>query len=105
MAPGTFVISTRSGTWADNNYYGDTNNAVSPSPDANYFEVLSNLNESLRPFYRFESGSSLAAAEVSGTAQSPKTITRYSPSSDFRTGMIVSVSDVAPRIGTPFFSH
>src|SRR5262249_31744226 len=33
----------------------------------NYFEVLSNLNDSLGPYYRFESGSSMAAAGVSGT--------------------------------------
>ena len=32
----------------------------------NYFEVLSNLNNTLGPFYRYESGTSLAAAEVSG---------------------------------------
>ena len=33
---------------------------------SNYFEVLSNLNETLGPFYRYESGTSLSAAEVSG---------------------------------------
>lgn len=66
VAPGTFIISTRSGEWADTAYYADTNNAFTSKPDANYFEVLSNLNQSLRPYYRFESGSSLAAAEVSG---------------------------------------
>lgn len=33
----------------------------------NYFEVLSNLNNQLGPFYRYESGSSMAAASVSGT--------------------------------------
>jgi len=33
----------------------------------NFLEVLSNLNDSLGPFYRFESGTSMAAADVSGT--------------------------------------
>ena len=33
----------------------------------NYFEVLSNLNNTLGPFYRYESGTSLSAADVSGT--------------------------------------
>ncbi|MDW8308178.1 MAG: S8 family serine peptidase [Verrucomicrobiales bacterium] len=32
----------------------------------NYFEVLSNMNNQLGPFYRYESGTSLAAADVSG---------------------------------------
>lgn len=32
----------------------------------NYFEVLSNMNLQLGPFYRYESGTSLAAADVSG---------------------------------------
>jgi len=37
------------------------------APDSNYFEVFSNLNASAGPLYRFESGTSVAAAEVSGT--------------------------------------
>ncbi len=37
-----------------------------PMAPSNYFEVLSNLNNTLGPFYRYESGTSLAAAEVSG---------------------------------------
>ncbi len=32
----------------------------------NYFEVLSNLNETLAPYYRYESGTSMAAPAVSG---------------------------------------
>jgi hypothetical protein len=32
----------------------------------NYFEVLSNLNETLAPWYRYESGTSMAAPAVSG---------------------------------------
>jgi len=32
----------------------------------NYFMVLSNLNDSLGPWYRYESGTSMAAADVSG---------------------------------------
>ncbi|HTL54613.1 MAG TPA: S8 family serine peptidase [Candidatus Limnocylindrales bacterium] len=67
VAPGTFVVSGRSTQWDQNTYYADSNNAVVPSPDANYFQVLSNLNTGLGPFYRFESGTSLAAASVSGT--------------------------------------
>jgi subtilisin family serine protease/subtilisin-like proprotein convertase family protein len=61
VAPGTFVISARSIQWDQTAYYTPTNGC------GNYFEVLSNLNETLGPFYRYESGTSLAAAEVSGT--------------------------------------
>jgi subtilisin family serine protease len=32
----------------------------------NYYTVLSNLNETLKPYYRYESGTSMAAADVSG---------------------------------------
>ena len=35
--------------------------------NGNYFEVLSNLNETLAPYYRYESGTSMAAPAVSGT--------------------------------------
>jgi subtilisin-like proprotein convertase family protein len=66
VAPGTFIISARSSQWNQQDYYSQTNNALTPMPDENYFEVLSNLNDSLGPFYRFESGTSLAAADVSG---------------------------------------
>ena len=60
VAPGTFVVSARSTQWDQLAYY---------QPDqrlGNYFEVLSNLNNTLGPFYRYESGTSMAAAEVSG---------------------------------------
>jgi subtilisin-like proprotein convertase family protein len=67
VAPGTFIISTRSTTWDQAAYYSRSNNFLSSAPDANYEQVLSNLNNGLGPFYRFESGTSLAAAEVSGT--------------------------------------
>jgi subtilisin-like proprotein convertase family protein len=40
---------------------------VTTNENGNYFEVLSNLNNQLGPFYRYESGSSMAAASVSGT--------------------------------------
>ncbi len=66
VAPGTFVLSTRSGQWNAAAYYAQAR-ALVDSPDTNYFEVLSNLNDSCGPFYRFESGSSIAAAQVSGT--------------------------------------
>jgi subtilisin family serine protease/subtilisin-like proprotein convertase family protein len=60
VAPGTFVISARSAQWNQLAYYNPTNDS------GNYFEVFSNLNNTLGPFYRFESGTSLSAAEVSG---------------------------------------
>lgn len=40
---------------------------VTTNDQGNYFEVLSNLNNTLGPFYRYESGTSMAAAEASGT--------------------------------------
>lgn len=67
VAPGTFVVSTSSTQWDQAAYYSPSNNFFNLAPDANYFQVLSNLNNGLGPFYRFESGTSLAAAEVSGT--------------------------------------
>jgi subtilisin-like proprotein convertase family protein len=60
VAPGTFVVSARSMQWDQLAYYNPTNGS------GDYFEVLSNLNNTLSPFYRYESGTSLAAAEVSG---------------------------------------
>ena len=33
----------------------------------NYLQVLAGMNDSLGPFYRYESGTSMAAADVSGT--------------------------------------
>ncbi len=60
VAPGTFVVSARSAQWDKAAYYGPA------STNSNYFVVLSNLNETLGPFYRYESGSSLSAAAVSG---------------------------------------
>jgi subtilisin family serine protease/subtilisin-like proprotein convertase family protein len=67
VAPGTFVISTRSTEWDQSSYYSLSNNFFNIAPDANYEQVLSNLNLGLGPFYRFESGTSIGAAEVSGT--------------------------------------
>lgn len=66
VAPGTFIISARSGQWDQAAYYSQVNNALTSAPDANYGEVLSNLNDTLGPYYRFESGTSLATADVSG---------------------------------------
>jgi subtilisin-like proprotein convertase family protein len=67
VAPGTFVLSTRSQSWDEAAYYG-ASNLTFPSwaGRGNYFTVLSNLNDQLGPFYRYESGTSLAAASVSG---------------------------------------
>jgi subtilisin family serine protease/subtilisin-like proprotein convertase family protein len=59
VAPGTFVVAARSTQWDVQAYYHPTN-------DSNYFAVLSNLNSTVGPFYRYESGTSMAAAEVSG---------------------------------------
>ena len=60
VAPGTFVVSARSTQWNPPNCSGPTNSS------GDYFEVLSNLDDTLGPFYRYESGTSLSAAEVSG---------------------------------------
>jgi subtilisin-like proprotein convertase family protein len=60
VAPGTFIVSPRSTQWDQSAYYSPTNGS------GNYFEVLSNLNHLLGPFYRYESGTSLSAADVSG---------------------------------------
>jgi autotransporter-associated beta strand protein len=35
--------------------------------EGNYFQVLSNMNSALKPYYRYESGTSMSAAAVSGT--------------------------------------
>ena len=60
VAPGTFVVSARSTQWSQPACYSTNRGS------GNYFEVLSNLNNTLGPFYRYESGTSLAAAEASG---------------------------------------
>lgn len=67
VAPGTFLASTRSTTWDQVAYYSASNNFLNLATDANSAQVLSNLNNGLGPFYRFESGTSLGAAAVSGT--------------------------------------
>lgn len=66
VAPGTFIVSARSAQWDPARYYAQSNNFFCPAPDANSSMVLSNLNAGLGPYYRFESGTSLAAAAVSG---------------------------------------
>ena len=60
VAPGTFIVSARSTQWDQSACSGPTNGSSS------YSEVLSNLNQTLGPYYRYESGTSLSAAEVSG---------------------------------------
>lgn len=60
VAPGTFVVAARSAQWDQAGFYTPTNNS-------NYSEVFSNLNSAIGPFYRYESGTSMAAAEVAGT--------------------------------------
>jgi subtilisin-like proprotein convertase family protein len=68
VAPGVFVVSARSGQWDQGAYYNPTNPALVISNFGNALVVLSNLNETLgwRPYYRYESGTSLAAAEAAG---------------------------------------
>jgi subtilisin-like proprotein convertase family protein len=68
VAPGVFVVSTRSGEWDQGAYYSPTNPALVTSNFGNALVVLSNLNETLGlpGYYRYESGTSLAAAEVAG---------------------------------------
>ena len=39
---------------------------ITTNDNGNYFQVLSNLNNTLAPYYRYESGTSMAAAGVSG---------------------------------------
>ena len=39
---------------------------VTTNDNGDYFQVLSNLNEGLGPYYRYESGTSMSAADVSG---------------------------------------
>ena len=58
IAPGTFVISTRSKGWSLGRQF-DPNSILS--------RILSDLNGPLGPSYRYDSGSSLAAASISGT--------------------------------------
>jgi hypothetical protein len=60
VAPGTFVVSTRSQQWNQDAYYAP--------PNGDYYNVLrTNLNDKLGPLYRYESGTSMAAASVAGT--------------------------------------
>jgi len=68
VAPGVFVVSARSSQWDQRAYYSPTNPALVISNFGNALVVLSNLNETLGwpPWYRYESGTSLAAAEASG---------------------------------------
>ncbi len=57
VAPGTFVASTRSAQWVLTNEY---------SPFSPTFALDSALDQPLAPYYRFESGTSMAAPAVSG---------------------------------------
>lgn len=66
VAPGVFVVSARASGWNASTYYSAATNFFGGSSDTNYGEVLSNLNEQLGPYYRYESGTSVAAAQVSG---------------------------------------
>ncbi len=48
-------------------YYNVIETITTTNDNGNYFEVLSNINNQLGPFYRYESGTSMSAAQVSGT--------------------------------------
>jgi subtilisin family serine protease/subtilisin-like proprotein convertase family protein len=63
VAPGAFVVAARSTEWDSAAYYDPTNFPAC----TNHVEVLSNLNESIGPHYRYESGTSQAAGAVAGT--------------------------------------
>ena len=61
-------------TWAignpgpnQTNSYTMDRDIITTNDNGNYFEVLSNLNSTLGPYYRFESGTSMSAADASGT--------------------------------------
>ena len=61
-------------TWAignpgpnQTNSYTMISDLITTNDNGNYFEVLSNLNNTLGPDYRFESGTSMSAADASGT--------------------------------------
>jgi len=66
VAPGAFVVAARSSSWDAAAYYAAATNFFGGMADTNYAEVLSELNDQLGPYYRYESGTSVAAAEVSG---------------------------------------
>jgi len=65
VAPGSFIVSARSAQWVEPGFLA-TDSALT-NYDANYAPVWSNLNSQAGPFYRLESGTSLAAGNVSGT--------------------------------------
>jgi subtilisin family serine protease/subtilisin-like proprotein convertase family protein len=57
VAPGAFVVSTRSSSWLLN---------YSLPPTDPRYPILSSLNDGLAPNYRYETGTSMAAPGVSG---------------------------------------
>ena len=57
VAPGAFVVSTRSSRWLLDN---------SLAPASPLYPILSSLNSGLAPYYRYETGTSMAAPAVSG---------------------------------------
>ncbi|MCC6232527.1 MAG: S8 family serine peptidase, partial [Verrucomicrobiales bacterium] len=57
VAPGSFIASGRSKDWED---------PCCDVPPQNYLTVLKQLNDGLGPYYRYESGTSMAAPAVTG---------------------------------------
>ena len=47
-------------------YYNCAVTLITTNDDGNFFQVLSNLNQSIGPWYRYETGTSMSAAAVSG---------------------------------------
>ncbi len=70
VAPGVFVVSARSQQWDTGAYYTAGNPALVVPQASQSLLALSNLDASLAAapsYYRYESGTSLGAAAVSGT--------------------------------------
>jgi len=67
VAPGQWYYTIGNNSGQSVNYDLITVIYLQNTNSGNYFEVLSNLNSELAPWYRYESGTSQAAPAVSGT--------------------------------------
>jgi len=59
-------VAVGDGTTNNNIYYNLVVTLITTNLDGDYFEVLSNMNVALGPYYRYETGTSMSAAAVSG---------------------------------------